>query len=156
MTASAVLEFEPFSLERDRKLYFEGYVEAYQESFPGVSIPSAVRMGLAASVEDMGRADSSHIAMTALLGQAPVGFVVVGMGTFLVVPMARIEALYVAPEFRRRGFARDLLAQAAAWCRYNGGRFIRLDVTASNEAALTLYESQGYVVTRYQMDAVVA
>jgi ribosomal protein S18 acetylase RimI-like enzyme len=78
------------------------------------------------------------------------------MGTFLVVPMARIEALYISPEHRRKGFARALLDQAAAWCRYNGGRFVRLDVTASNEAALTLYESHGFTVTRLQMDAVVA
>ena len=35
MDVSERLEFEHFSLERDRKLYFGGYVAAYQESFPG-------------------------------------------------------------------------------------------------------------------------
>jgi ribosomal protein S18 acetylase RimI-like enzyme len=156
MNSAASLQFEHFSLARDRKLYFEGYVEAYEESFPGVDFPPAVRMGLAASVEDMGRPDPSHIAMTAVLGSVPIGFVTVSVGTFLVVPMARIEALYVSPNYRRKGHARALIDQAAAWARFNGARFVRLDVTASNAGALSLYESQGFVVTRFQMDAVVA
>ncbi len=156
MSDSASLEFEHFSLERDRKLYVNGYVEAYRESFPGVDLPSAVRIGLAASVEDMGRPDPSRMAITAVQAGTPVGFVVLSTGTFLIVPMARIEALYVAPEHRRRGHARALLDQAAAWSRFHGSRFLRLDVTASNEAAIALYETQGFVVTRYQMDSLVA
>lgn len=35
MDGSETLLFEHFSLERDRKLYLDGYVEAYQQSFPG-------------------------------------------------------------------------------------------------------------------------
>ena len=156
MDVSTDLEFGPFNLERDRKLYFDGHVEAYEQSFPGAPMPSFVRIGLSAQVEDMGRPDSSHIALTALLQSTPVGFVVVCSGTFYVVPMARVEALYVSPPFRRRGFARALLEQATSWARFNGSRFVRLDVTAANKAALALYESHGFVVTRYQMDASVA
>ena len=156
MDVSEKLAFEHFSPERDRKLYFDGYVEAYQESFPGARMPPAVRIGLAATVEDMGRPDPSRVAITAMDGTAPVGFVVVSTGAFYVVPMGRIEALYVSPQFRRQGFARALIDQAVSWAKFNGARFVRLDVTPSNTSALALYESSGFVVTRYEMDASVA
>src|SRR4029079_10344125 len=146
MKSDPSLEFEHFSLERDRKLYVDGYVAAYQESFPGADLPSAVRIGLAASVEDMGRPDPTRVAMTAVFAGVPVGFVVVTTGTFYVVPMARIEALYVSPQHRRKGFARALLDQSSAWAKFNGSRLVRLDVTASNQAAVALYESHGYTV----------
>ena len=156
MDVSKKLVFEHFSLERDRKLYFDGYVEAYQESFPGAPMPPAVRIGLAASVEDMGRPDPNRVAITAILGSAAVGFVVVSTATYYVVPMGRIEALFTSPQFRRRGFARALLEQASSWAKFNGARFVRLDVTPSNRPALALYESCGFSIIRYEMDASVA
>lgn len=119
-------------------------------------MPPPVRIGLAASVEDMGRPDPYRVAITAIDGSEPAGFVVVSTGTFYVVPMGRIEALYTSPGFRRRGFARALIEQANSWARFNGVRFIRLDVTPSNRPALALYESCGFRVTRYEMDASVA
>jgi ribosomal protein S18 acetylase RimI-like enzyme len=156
MDVSEKLTFEHFSSERDRKLYLDGYVEAYQESFPGAPLPPAVRIGLAASVEDMGRPDPHRVAITAVHGSMPIGFVVVSTGAFYVVPMGRIEALYISPQFRRRGFARALIDQATSWAKFNGARFVRLDVTPSNGPALALYESYGFTVTRYEMDASVA
>jgi len=156
MNSVSDLQFEHFSLERDRKLYVDGYIEAYRESFSGADMPSAVRIGLAASVEDMSRPDADRVAITAVAAGVPVGFVVVMTGTFYVVPIARIEALYVSSQYRRKGFARALLDQAASWARFKGSRLVRLDVTASNRGALALYESQGYTVTRLQMDVLVA
>ena len=67
--------------------------------------------------------------------------------------LAWIATIGVAPEFRRRGIGRDLLRACEA--RLKPGR-IRLSVRASNDAAIHLYEREGYerveVWHRYYQD----
>ena len=60
--------------------------------------------------------------------------------------MAFIRSMYVAPQARGRGFGRRLLsaalAQVSSW---HGVEQVKLSVTATNQAAVHLYESVGFV-----------
>ncbi len=55
--------------------------------------------------------------------------------------MAWIATIGVAPEFRRRGIARDLLRACELKLK---PRRVRLSVRASNAGAIRLYEDEGY------------
>jgi GNAT superfamily N-acetyltransferase len=55
--------------------------------------------------------------------------------------MALLHNVHTLPEFRRRGFARQLVETAVAWCRKEG--FGRLTLNAS-AAGRPLYESLGF------------
>jgi RimJ/RimL family protein N-acetyltransferase len=51
----------------------------------------------------------------------------------------------VAEGMRRRGIGRRLMRAVLPWARRVGVRKIRLDVRAGNEAAIALYEAEGFV-----------
>jgi len=55
-----------------------------------------------------------------------------------------VDALAVAPEFRRRGVARALLAGAEDAAAAAGFRGVALDTGLHNDAARSLYEAAGY------------
>lgn len=57
---------------------------------------------------------------------------------------ADILTLYVAPEHRRKGLARALLAEALNTARSKGCEGLTLEVNATNTAAITLYETHGF------------
>ena len=54
-----------------------------------------------------------------------------------------IDELYVRPDFRGRGLARELLRRV---CSAQGGKVsaLRLEVTRSNTKAISLYRSEGF------------
>ena len=54
--------------------------------------------------------------------------------------------LAVAEPYRRRGAARSLLREAYRWGRQVGLKKISLNVRANNQAALTLYQKEGFVL----------
>lgn len=54
-----------------------------------------------------------------------------------------LQAVEVAPQLRRRGIGRALLAAAAQWGRAQGASRMMLVVTAQNTPALALYEAMG-------------
>jgi ribosomal protein S18 acetylase RimI-like enzyme len=58
-----------------------------------------------------------------------------------------LDALATAPEYRRRGVAMALLAQAERTAINNGSGAIVLDTPEGNAAALALYERAGFRVT---------
>ena len=58
-----------------------------------------------------------------------------------------INTLAVAPEFRRRGIATLLMRRVLAETAEEGARKATLEVRASNQAALALYEQLGFRVT---------
>jgi ribosomal-protein-alanine N-acetyltransferase len=58
-----------------------------------------------------------------------------------------INTLAVAPEFRRRGIATRLMRRVLAETANEGARKATLEVRASNQAALALYERLGFRVT---------
>jgi ribosomal protein S18 acetylase RimI-like enzyme len=53
--------------------------------------------------------------------------------------------MWVAPEARRAGLARDLATTVVEWARESGHERIHLHVTEGNEGARALYESMGFV-----------
>ena len=63
-------------------------------------------------------------------------------------PHAHLASLAVVPEWRRRGVARLLLADAVSRARAAGARWLLLEVDADNRDALRLYRTDGFVVTR--------
>lgn len=58
---------------------------------------------------------------------------------------AYIQTIEVAPEARRRGVGRQLLAHIEGSARAAGARLIGLHVEAENSRATRLYEAQGYI-----------
>jgi ribosomal protein S18 acetylase RimI-like enzyme len=57
---------------------------------------------------------------------------------------AYIERLVVAPDFRRQGMARRLIAAAENFARDAGKKTVGLHVSGNNLPALLLYENEGY------------
>jgi ribosomal protein S18 acetylase RimI-like enzyme len=55
-----------------------------------------------------------------------------------------LSSLYVAPAHRGQGAGRRLVGHALAFAAAAGVRQVNLTVTATNVAALALYESQGF------------
>jgi ribosomal protein S18 acetylase RimI-like enzyme len=61
----------------------------------------------------------------------------------VVGDLLHISRLAVAPEFRRRGLARAVLAATAAWASDRGARRYALQVTGGNHGAIALYRDLG-------------
>lgn len=78
-------------------------------------------------------------------GQA-VGFAAVRVVPciFYAEPRAELTELYVEPEFRRRGVARALIAEAEAWAAQLGANSLVVLTGDDNEPALELYEALGF------------
>ena len=79
--------------------------------------------------------------LTALDGDTVAGYV----GSQTVLDEADIMNVAVAPEYRRRGIARQLLDRLRDLLAAQGVRSLTLEVRASNEPAIALYEALGYV-----------
>jgi ribosomal protein S18 acetylase RimI-like enzyme len=54
--------------------------------------------------------------------------------------------VYVVPELRGQGLARDLMRKAEEWAVSQGAKEVWLNVGGGNQKALSLYESQGFHV----------
>ncbi len=64
--------------------------------------------------------------------------------------IAMLHAVDVAPPFRRKGVAGNILRGAAHWAQSQGAAWLGLAVTEANAPARALYEAAGlFVVTRY-------
>lgn len=59
-------------------------------------------------------------------------------------PVAYVEALYVAPEERRRGVASALLAAVEAWAAARGCRSVVTHVLRDNDVGRELHRKRGY------------
>ena len=75
-------------------------------------------------------------------------------GVFLPGPdiEADILTVGVVPEFRRKGIARELIAQLESWCRANKAKAMMLEVETSNTGAFELYQSLGFMKISVRMD----
>lgn len=82
-----------------------------------------------------------------------VGYAILGPFSSLLSPRPYgfVYDLWVAPEARRRGVARRLLAHAEGWCRARGYAKLRLEVSARNAAARSLYASAGFAEERLSL-----
>jgi len=70
---------------------------------------------------------------------------VVAAATFqVVVDVADLHRIVVAPEHRRRGLAGALLADGSDWARRRGADRMLLEVRHTNAPALAFYEASGF------------
>lgn len=72
-----------------------------------------------------------------------VGCLVLRVGPDETGRTAWVYLIYVERDRRRQGHGRRMLAWAEEWGRANGAGHLMLNVRASNEAAMNLYESSG-------------
>ena len=78
------------------------------------------------------------------LSVTPAGTLAGYAGMYVTGEDAEITDVAVLPQFRRMGAARGLLGELFSAARERGARYLHLEVRASNEAALALYETCGF------------
>jgi ribosomal-protein-alanine acetyltransferase len=82
--------------------------------------------------------------LIAELAGAPAGY---AMALFRKgASVARLYSIAVDPDFRGRGLAEKLLAEAARQAAKRGARRLRLEFRPSNSAAQRLYERAGFML----------
>ena len=80
------------------------------------------------------------------------GFLIVDWAAFQGSMLAYIQTIEVAPEFRRRGIALQLLRHAQYSAAQARATHIWLHVVEDNHSAIRLYESEGFRRTGVQQD----
>jgi aminoglycoside 6'-N-acetyltransferase I len=65
----------------------------------------------------------------------------------LTSPVGYVEGIYVDPEHRGSGLARQLLEQAEGWCRSKGCTEIATDAELDNQDAQRFHERMGFEET---------
>lgn len=73
-----------------------------------------------------------------------IGFVIAHVKRVETGCRAYIVTLDVAPEWRRKGLAKELMAEVEAYALAEGARRIHLHVFTGNDAAIRFYERLGY------------
>jgi aminoglycoside 6'-N-acetyltransferase I len=82
----------------------------------------------------------------------PLGFAEASVRTDYVngtssSPVVFLEGLYVAPEHRRAGVARSLVAAIAEWASEAGCRELASDVVLDNESSHAVHRALGFAET---------
>ena len=75
-------------------------------------------------------------------------------GVFLPAPGVEADILTVAvlPEYRRQGIAKEFMRQIEHWSKERGASAMMLEVEHTNESAIELYKSLGYMKISVRMD----
>jgi ribosomal-protein-alanine N-acetyltransferase len=75
-------------------------------------------------------------------------------GVFVPAPGVEADILTVAvlPEYRRQGIAKEFMRQIEQWSHERGASAMMLEVEQSNESAIELYKSLGYMKISVRMD----
>ncbi|QLL23255.1 ribosomal-protein-alanine N-acetyltransferase [Actinobacteria bacterium IMCC25003] len=75
-------------------------------------------------------------------------------GVFLPAPGVEADVLTVAvlPEYRRQGIAKEFIRQIEDWSKERGASAMMLEVEHTNESAIELYKSLGYMKISVRMD----
>ncbi|GAA4266449.1 ribosomal protein S18-alanine N-acetyltransferase [Frondihabitans peucedani] len=127
---------------------------------PIMAIETAAFVNDAWSPESMAHelADSSCFYLVAVeqaAGEAGAVVAYSGLRAPIGSPDSDIQTITVAPEYRRRGIARDLVRRMLDEAAARGARETFLEVRVDNPGAQTLYESFGFegiaVRPRYYM-----
>lgn len=82
-----------------------------------------------------------RVALVAVLSDAVVGFVVVG----LVAGVAELESVVVDEAERGKGIGKALCRSAMAWARERGAATMELEVRVSNSGAIAVYAALGFL-----------
>lgn len=92
---------------------------------------------------------------TRFMSVAEDGNTIVGYcGVFVPAPGIEADILTVAvlPAYRRQGIAREFMRQIEEWSRQRQASAMMLEVEISNDSAIKLYESLGYMKISVRMD----
>ena len=143
-----IVEYDP---KRDFELYLNGDIEAFNFSFPGVSINGDLRSDIIFNLKSFEISDYKT-AFTAILEGIPIGFVFIEMSGFFTIPQGYISSIYVEKAHRKKGVSSRLIEKAEKWAKEKGAFSITLDVSLVNEGAIGVYESIGFMETRVQME----
>jgi ribosomal-protein-alanine N-acetyltransferase len=95
------------------------------------------------------------IPTTRFMSVAEDGNTIVGYcGVFVPAPGIEADILTVAvlPEYRRQGIAKEFMRQIEAYAIEREASAMMLEVEISNESAIKLYESLGYMKISVRMD----
>lgn len=95
------------------------------------------------------------IPTTRFMSVAEDGDTIVGYcGVFVPAPGIEADILTVAvlPAYRRQGIAREFMRQIEAYAVEREASAMMLEVELSNESAIKLYESLGYIKISVRMD----
>lgn len=65
----------------------------------------------------------------------------------LCSPVPYVEALYIKPEYRRKGLARKIMAKLVRWCREEGYSELATDTELANGQAQEFYRAIGFEET---------
>jgi ribosomal protein S18 acetylase RimI-like enzyme len=120
------------------ELNYAQLAQVFTRAFEGYAVPLAVD---AQSLEQRARVESIDL----------VASTIADSGVVLVARRgrtSRIAAMGVFSEARGRGVGRTMLADTLAACRARGDARVVLEVIEGNEAAVALYRSAGFAVTR--------
>jgi ribosomal protein S18 acetylase RimI-like enzyme len=126
--------------------------ELYESNFPGFVADSDFIGRKRAQLREAAR-DPGQAVMVAEDERGLAGFI------WLVVEVeysgsqrGEVAAIHVASRCRGEGVGRQLMQEGMDLLRSYGCDSVHLMVTAANEAAVGLYDSLGFQVTRYQME----
>lgn len=72
--------------------------------------------------------------------EKPFGFITFSLG----VDSADLLDVYVLSEYRKKGYAENLIKKMEDFIKENGGRKIFLEVREDNRKAINLYQKNGY------------
>jgi ribosomal protein S18 acetylase RimI-like enzyme len=84
------------------------------------------------------------LALVATSDGQVVGCLLGGLRPGEHVPTGEVQAVYVLPGQRRKGFGSGLMAPFAAWCEQQDLRRVTLAVAPANSSAIAFYERMGF------------
>ncbi|HWI62831.1 MAG TPA: N-acetyltransferase [Symbiobacteriaceae bacterium] len=126
--------------------------ELYESNFPGFIADSDFLARKRAQLREAAR-DPGQAVLVSVDEKGICGFI------WLVIEVeysgrrrGEIAAIHVDRRARGAGVGRTLMDEGMALLRTYGCETVHLMVTSTNEAAVSLYESMGFEVTRYQME----
>jgi ribosomal protein S18 acetylase RimI-like enzyme len=109
----------------------------------GVSLADTVKKNL---VQELEKRDGIHTVI-AFAEDEPVGLAICieGFSTFACKPLLNIHDIYVKPNYRGRGIAKQMLQKVEAIALRRGCCKLTLEVLEKNEVGKGLYDSFGFV-----------
>lgn len=108
----------------------------------GKPLPAPVRDNLIAGL----KAHPTTLVFLAFVEDRPAGIAVcfLGFSTFAAKPLINIHDFAIAPEFRKQGISKDLLAAVEEKARALGCCKLTLEVLENNARAQGVYRAHGF------------
>lgn len=62
--------------------------------------------------------------------------------------VSQLDAVYIKPEYRKKGIARQIIQYFTEWSKRNEVSYIELKVCNNNSKAIELYEKEGFLTDK--------